>query len=115
MSSLKLIVTLRSGTPPQASMIAKIDFDGIAGDARQIPAVEKNGFYPVVVSGFGPRDWHDLATFFKGSTGGAADPVPTLEQFGLLGQNADCRSVTVFLWCMAPGQRFASWQVRSLT
>ena len=101
------------GNPAAGLDDCQVDFDGIAGDARQVPAVEKNGFYPVVVSGFGPRDWHDLATFFKGSTGVAVDPVPMLVQFGRFGQNADCRSATVFLWCMAPGQRFASWQVQS--
>ena len=38
-------------------------------DTAQVTAVEQNGFYPVVLSGFRNRDWHDLATRLRGSTG----------------------------------------------
>ena len=69
MSSLRLIVTLRSGTPPQASMMARYTLIASPGIREQVSAIEKYGFYPVVMSGFGPRDWHDLATYFKGYTG----------------------------------------------
>jgi hypothetical protein len=67
----------------------EINLDGLAGDPGQVSAVEKNGFYPVVVSGFGPGDWHDLTTCFKGFTGVSVDLGP----FGraILALRAECR------------------------
>jgi hypothetical protein len=68
---------------------SQVDFDRVAGDPGQVSAVEKNRFYPVVVSGFGPGDWHDLTTYFKGFTGVSVDLGP----FGraILALRAECQ------------------------
>ena len=44
------------------------------GILERYPRSKSNSFYPVVVSGFGPRDWNDLATCCKGYTRAAVDP-----------------------------------------
>jgi hypothetical protein len=55
------------GNSPAGLDDGQIDFDSLAGDPGQVSAVEKNRFYPVVMSGFRPGDWHDSGNLFQRS------------------------------------------------